>query len=180
MGMAMFYSIWYFLWVRFGALFTIYYAMFPFIECVTFFGGISYLWHGEAVCVWCAVCVCALIASVSSPPSAWCDPNDINNPYVDSVTIVDGKDNIFNEDYHVVHHTKPFAHWTEYRQLYEDNIADYQKYNATIFRDCEEVRRKILFLSPLSLTCCRARCCTGCLLASGILSPSTWLICRAR
>jgi hypothetical protein len=36
----------YVFWMRFGAMFTIYYMMFPFIESVTFFGGISYLWHG--------------------------------------------------------------------------------------------------------------------------------------
>lgn len=78
---------------------------------VTFFGGISYLWH------------------------AWCEPSDINNPYIDSgekrkclffsflrekkkktVTIVKGKDNIFNEDFHVVHHTKPSAHWVNERK----------------------------------------------------------------
>ena len=67
-----------------------------------------------------------------------CDPKDVNNPYVDSVTIVGGKDNIFNEDYHVVHHTKPMAHWTEYPDLYKDSIEEYRKYNATIFTDCEE------------------------------------------
>ncbi len=54
------------------------------------------------------------------------------------MTIVDGLDNIFNEDFHVVHHTKPMAHWTEYPKHYEDNIEQYRKYNATIFRDCEE------------------------------------------
>lgn len=98
-GMVILYSIWAGLWMKFGAMFTIYYAMFPFIESVTFFGGISYLWH------------------------AWCAPEDVNNPYIDSVTIVEGKDNIFNEDYHVVHHTKPFAHWTDYKKHYEVCLA---------------------------------------------------------
>lgn len=78
------------------------------------FPGISYLWH------------------------AWCDPKDINNPFVDSVTIIEGKDNIFNEDFHVVHHTKPNAHWTEYPEYYEKYREQYRTYNATIFRDCEE------------------------------------------
>lgn len=113
-GMAIMYAVWYFFWNKAGAMFTIYFVMYPFIESVVFFGGISYLWH------------------------AWCDPKDINNPYVDSMTIVNGQDNIFNEDFHVVHHTKPMAHWTEYPTLYEEYKKEYQKYNATIFTDCEE------------------------------------------
>ncbi len=112
--MAIYYSIWFASWRVFGGLFTVYYLMYPFIEAVTFFGGISYLWH------------------------AWCDPSDINNPYVDSVTIVEGRDNIFNEDFHVVHHTKPMAHWSEYPTIYRDMQNEYRKYNATVFRDCEE------------------------------------------
>lgn len=84
--------------------------------------------------------------------AAWCDPKDINNPYVDSVTIVDGMDNIFNEDYHVVHHTKPRAHWTEYKAHYEATVDEYRKYNATIFRDCEEGMMVSNGVRRLSLT----------------------------
>ena len=113
-GMVVIYSLWTLMAHKIGLLFTLYFAMYPFIESVVFFGGISYLWH------------------------AWCDPKDLNNPYVDSVTIVGGKDNIFNEDYHVVHHTKPMAHWTEYPTYYQESIEEYKKYNATIFTDCEE------------------------------------------
>lgn len=114
LGMAVYYSLWALSFKYLGIAFTIYYVMFPYIESVTFFGGISYLWH------------------------AWCEPEDINNPYIDSVTILEGQDNIFNEDFHVVHHTKPLAHWTEYPALYEENKEMYLKHNATIFRDCEE------------------------------------------
>ena len=113
-GMAIYYSIWALSWRVFGGMFTVYYVIYPFIEAVTFFGGISYLWH------------------------AWCDPRDVNNPYVDSVTIVDGKDNIFNEDYHVVHHTKPNVHWSDYPKNYAELIGEYKKFNACVFRDCEE------------------------------------------
>lgn len=97
-----------------GFWFTLLYLFFPFIESTLFFGGISYLWH------------------------AFCDPSDPQNPYVDSITIVGGLDNIYNEDFHVVHHTKPMIHWTEYEQHYKDNVDQYEKYNATIFTDCEE------------------------------------------
>merc|ERR1711879_415782 len=133
------YSLWALAWRQFGGLFTMYYAMYPFIESVVFFGGISYLWH------------------------AWCEPGDINNPYIDSVTIVNGKDNIFNEDFHVVHHTKPMAHWTDYPTLYKDSIAEYEKYNATIFTDCEEGEMS-----------------TGSFRKSGTNWPTTWSTSRAR
>jgi hypothetical protein len=58
---------------------------------------------------------------------------DPSNAYVNSVTILNGKDNIWNEDYHVVHHTSP-CHWTEYPDRYEKHKADYIKSKATIFK----------------------------------------------
>jgi fatty acid desaturase len=114
LGMAVLYGLWALSWRGIGAGFTLAYLMFPFTESVVFFGGISYLWH------------------------ALCDPRDLNNPYVTSVTIIRGQDNIWNEDFHVVHHTKPSAHWTDYPKHYEDDIDEYRKYKATVFRDCEE------------------------------------------
>lgn len=105
---------WYLCYQLAGFWFTLAYLFFPFLESTLFFGGISYLWH------------------------AFCDPSDPQNPYVDSITIVDGLDNIYNEDYHVVHHCKPSLHWTEYKQHYEENVDKYEKYNATVFTDCEE------------------------------------------
>ncbi|EDQ84463.1 uncharacterized protein MONBRDRAFT_39277 [Monosiga brevicollis MX1] len=93
--------------------FGLFYVVYPFIESVIFFALISYLWH------------------------AWMDPNDPSNAYVNSVTILNGKDNIWNEDYHVVHHVST-CHWTEYPAHYERNKANYAASKATIFRDCEE------------------------------------------
>jgi hypothetical protein len=69
------------------------------MEDIIFFGGISYLWH------------------------AWVDPEDITNQFVNSVTILKGKDNIWNEDFHVVHHTSPSTHWTNYPKHFEGELA---------------------------------------------------------
>eukprot|EP00730_Choanoeca_flexa_P007079 TRINITY_DN12276_c0_g2_i2.p1 TRINITY_DN12276_c0_g2~~TRINITY_DN12276_c0_g2_i2.p1 ORF type:complete len:484 (+),score=102.14 TRINITY_DN12276_c0_g2_i2:130-1452(+) len=89
------------------------YVVYPYFEATLFLCLISYLWH------------------------AWMDPKDPSNAYVNSVTILDGHDNIWNEDYHVVHHVSK-CHWTEYPAHYERNIPNYIKAKATIFRDCEE------------------------------------------
>ena len=94
--------------------FAIAYIAFPFGEAVIFFSGISYLWH------------------------CWVDPSDPYNPYVTSVTILKGHDNIWNEDYHVIHHDNLGLHWSEAPKNFEENKAEYAKYKATIFEDTEE------------------------------------------
>jgi hypothetical protein len=67
---------------------------------------------------------------------------DVDSPaceYINSVTIIKGKDNIFNEDFHVVHHhPNPNIHWTEYPAHYEQHKSEYIRNQATIFTDCEE------------------------------------------
>lgn len=80
-------------------------------------------------------------------------PSDPSNHYVNSVTILDGHDNIWNEDYHVVHHVSQ-CHWTENPAHYERNKAKYAEHKATIF----QVRRLrsvgaflVLWLSPIFL-----------------------------
>jgi len=104
-------------------IFSISYWVFPLMEDMIFFGGISYLWH------------------------AWVDPDEISNQYVNSVTILKGKDNIWNEDYHVVHHTSPSTHWTNYPKHFEEHRAEYAKCKATIFQDTEEGELLFLMLS---------------------------------
>eukprot|EP01102_Stenamoeba_stenopodia_P017911 TRINITY_DN649_c0_g1_i1.p1 TRINITY_DN649_c0_g1~~TRINITY_DN649_c0_g1_i1.p1 ORF type:complete len:159 (+),score=44.92 TRINITY_DN649_c0_g1_i1:1240-1716(+) len=99
------------------------FVMFPIFEDIIFFGGISYLWH------------------------AWVDPEDETNQYVNSMTIIRGKDNIWNEDYHVVHHTSVGTHWTQVPKHFEDNKAEYAKAKATIFQDTEEGELLYLMLS---------------------------------
>jgi len=94
--------------------FALAYYLFPHFEAIIFFGSISYLWH------------------------AFVDPEQPSNAYVNSVTIINGEDNIFNEDYHVVHHNSPLTHWTDYIKNYEEHIQEYIDSRATVFRDTEE------------------------------------------
>jgi len=108
-------------WVN--PIFAIAYIGYPLFEDIIFFGGISYLWH------------------------AWVDPDDITNQHVNSVTILKGKDNIWNEDFHVVHHTSPATHWTNYPKHFEEHREEYAKCKATIFQDTEEGELLFLMLS---------------------------------
>jgi len=94
--------------------FALAYYIFPQFEAIVFFGAISYLWH------------------------AFVDPNQPSNIFVNSVTIINGKDNIFNEDYHVVHHNAPLTHWTDYVKHYEEHKQEYIDARATVFSDTEE------------------------------------------
>jgi len=118
-GMAVFFGIFTLFFLRIP-LFAVSYILYPLVEDCVFFGGISYLWH------------------------AFLDPDDPHNEYVNSVTIIRGKDNVWNEDFHVVHHTSPSTHWTDYPKHYEKNIEEYKKSKATIFADTEE--GELLFL----------------------------------
>jgi len=115
LGMAYYYTI-IFLFALHDWKFCLFYVYFPQLECFLFFAAISYLWH------------------------AFVDPNDPTNQYVNSVTILDGMDNIWNEDYHVVHHHSPLTHWTEIPDYFEKDKNNYAKYNATIFEKLDEGR----------------------------------------
>lgn len=97
-----------------GWQFFVAYFVFPLCESIAFLGAIGYLWH------------------------AFVEPTDTENQYVNSITILEGKDNIWNEDYHVVHHHAPSVHWTNMPQHYEDNKQHYASCTATIFRDTEQ------------------------------------------
>lgn len=112
LGMCMYHTI------LFGTMawnfsFGLAYLVYPYCESILFFSLISYLWH------------------------AWVDPENPDNQYVNSVTILNGRDNIWNEDYHVVHHCSP-CHWSEYPAHYQKNLQSYIDSKATIFQDTEE------------------------------------------
>lgn len=115
MGMIYYYTV-----IIFFAIhdwkFCLFYVYFPQLESFLFFAAISYLWH------------------------AFIDPDDPTNQYVNSVTILDGMDNIWNEDYHVVHHHSPLTHWTDIPEYFEKDKENYCKYNATIFEKVDEGR----------------------------------------
>ncbi|CAE7322488.1 unnamed protein product [Symbiodinium natans] len=100
-----------FLW---SPTFCIVYWVFCHLEGMLLLCAISYLWH------------------------AFVEESDPGNQYVNSVTILDGHDNTFNEDYHVVHHHSPSTHWSDAPAHFEAHKEEYAAVNATIFRDTEE------------------------------------------
>eukprot|EP01091_Cochliopodium_minus_P020324 TRINITY_DN884_c1_g1_i1.p1 TRINITY_DN884_c1_g1~~TRINITY_DN884_c1_g1_i1.p1 ORF type:complete len:195 (-),score=58.75 TRINITY_DN884_c1_g1_i1:46-630(-) len=114
-GMVYYYSL-IFLLAYVDWKFCVLYVYFAQLECFLFFAAIAYLWH------------------------AFVDPNDPTNQYVNSVTILNGMDNIWNEDYHVVHHHSPLTHWTEIPDYFEKDKQTYAKHNATIFENLDEGR----------------------------------------
>jgi len=108
-----------FLW---DPLFCICYWIYPHYEATIGLGAIAYLWH------------------------AFVDEADPGNQYVNSVTILEGQDNVWNEDYHVVHHHFPGVHWTQMPAQYEKDLEKYKACTATIFRDTEQgMLLKMLF-----------------------------------
>jgi len=90
------------------------YWLFPHVEACVLLCAISYLWH------------------------AFVEESDPDNQYVNAVTILDGHDNVWNEDYHVVHHYAPNTHWTDAPAHFEARRELYAAVTATIFRDTEE------------------------------------------
>merc|ERR1719253_862921 len=97
-----------------GWQFACAYWLYPMLESLTFLGMISYIWH------------------------AFVDADDLTNQYINSVTILNGQDNVWNEDYHVVHHHALTTHWTDAPANFENNKGKYKAVTATIFKDCEE------------------------------------------
>uniref|UniRef100_A0A7S2HBV5 Fatty acid desaturase domain-containing protein n=2 Tax=Helicotheca tamesis TaxID=374047 RepID=A0A7S2HBV5_9STRA len=113
-GMFVYYSISSFIWYKSSTVFIFAYWFYPLLEVASFLGAIAYIWH------------------------AFVDEKDPGNQYVNSVTILRGQDNIWNEDYHVIHHHFPNVHWTEAPKHFEMEKQKYVKCRATIFADCEE------------------------------------------
>jgi len=95
-------------------VFCLVYWLFPHMEACVLLCAISYLWH------------------------AFVEESDPGNQYVNSVTILDGHDNVWNEDFHVVHHHAPNTHWTDAPAHFEANKDKYASVTATIFRNTEE------------------------------------------
>jgi membrane protein implicated in regulation of membrane protease activity len=94
--------------------FCFWFCIYPHLEAISFLGAIAYLWH------------------------SFVSPTDPTNQYINSITIINGKYNVFNEDYHVVHHHCPGVHWTEMPAKYEKHKDAYAACNATIFENTEE------------------------------------------
>ena len=94
-------------------LFGFAYLLLPHLSSIIFLAAINYTWH------------------------AFTDPDDPRNTYKNSVTLIDGHYNVYNEDYHVEHHLRPQTHWTEYPINFAKHREDYIKHKAVIFRDTQ-------------------------------------------
>jgi fatty acid desaturase len=99
------------------------YLVIPHVSCIFLLAAINYTWH------------------------AWTDANEPKNIYKNSITILKGQYNVFNEDYHVEHHKRPQTHWREYPINFEKHMDEYKANRAVVFQDTQafEVFFLILF-----------------------------------
>lgn len=107
---------------------------------INFWFGVAYLLIPHMSCIF-------LLAAINYTWHAWTDPSEPKNIYKNSITILDGQYNVYNEDFHVEHHKRPQTHWEEYPVNFEKHREDYAKNRAVIFRDTQafEVFFLILF-----------------------------------
>jgi fatty acid desaturase len=58
-----------------------------------------------------------------------------DNPYLASITCINSRYNrrCFNDGYHIGHHLAARAHWTEYPQHFDQNLAEYGRQDAIVF-----------------------------------------------
>lgn len=66
---------------------------------------------------------------------AFVDRDDPNNPYRNSITCIRSRYNrrTFNDGYHIHHHVKPRAHWSELPAEFAENIEEYGRQDAIVF-----------------------------------------------
>lgn len=91
-------------------LFALMYVWYPLVEANILLSAVNYTWH------------------------AFIDPDNHDNDYVNSTTILDAMNFTLDEEYHVVHHQYSGVHWSKNQELYERHIEDYKKCTATVFR----------------------------------------------
>ena len=90
------------------------YLILPHMSVIIYLAAINYIWH------------------------TFCDPADPDNPYINSVTILNGQYNVYNEDFHVTHHHHPQMHWTKMADDYYKHIDKYKANMASVFTDTQE------------------------------------------
>ncbi len=97
----------------FNPLFGFAYLLLPLLSSIIFLAAINYTWH------------------------AWTDPSEPKNIYKNSITVLNGHYNVYNEDYHVEHHKRPQTHWEEYPINYAKHREEYAANRAIIFDDTQ-------------------------------------------
>jgi len=109
---------------KMNLIFALVFLAYPLVESSLLLSAINWAWH------------CFL------------DP-DTSNVYASSITIFDGDDktNILNEDYHVVHHQYPGAHWSTHPKMYKKHEHEYVANKATCFHKTHAM--EIFFLAIL-------------------------------
>ncbi len=90
------------------------YLILPHMSGIIYLAALNYIWH------------------------TFCDPADPDNPYINSVTILNGHYNVFNEDFHVTHHHHPQMHWTKMANDYYIHEEKYRANMASVFTDTQE------------------------------------------
>lgn len=67
---------------------------------------------------------------------AFVDGQDPNNPYKNSITVIDAVYNkrCYNDGYHIGHHLKQMRHWTEMPEDFEVNREKYIENKSIVFR----------------------------------------------
>jgi hypothetical protein len=112
-----YYLGWCLLWARYSWLFFAGYVAYPLVENVVLLACVNWCWH------------------------AFINPDDPEDGYVNSITILDGPVNVLNEDFHLVHHQYPGGHWEDYIGYRSKHWDQYIERRATVFRGphCFEV-----------------------------------------
>jgi len=106
-----FYMIWIGCFWRLSPIFTFWYLIFPVGENILLLACIQWCWH------------------------SFVDPKDPENPFVGSITLLDGPINVLGEDFHVVHHQYPGVHWGTHGNRYKKHESQYAERTASAFRD---------------------------------------------
>ncbi|MFT4524958.1 MAG: fatty acid desaturase [Bacteroidia bacterium] len=119
---------------------VIFYGVITAVMSVNFWFGFAYLLIPHMSCIF-------LLAAINYTWHAWTDQSEPKNIYKNSITILEGQYNVYNEDFHVEHHKRPQTHWEEYPVNYKKHLDEYKKNRAVIFRDTQafEVFFLILF-----------------------------------
>jgi len=107
-----------------GLQFMFLFLVYPILEQTILLSCVMWSWHG------------------------FLDIDDPEDGFVGSVTIQDGPINVLNEDYHVVHHQYPGAHWETNPSLYQKHIdrGEYKNAIATVLKNTHAFEICVLIL----------------------------------
>jgi len=87
-------------------------------------------WQMHALFTFCTIIYALvegniLLSAVNWTWHAFIDPNDPQNDYINSITIIEGLNFTLGEEYHAVHHQYAGMHWTKNTELFEKHKDGY-------------------------------------------------------